>query len=113
VKLITAVLRPAAFDAVRHALAVFGVRGLTVCTVYGAPARDDQRVQVYRGQQMRADLAPMVRVDLLCPDDEVADLVHVLTRAAGPDADLTDRIWLTPVDLVVRIRTSEYGIDAL
>ena len=112
-KLITAVLRPAAFESVRNALAAFGVRGLTVGTVYGAPARDEQRIQVYRGQQMKADLDPMVRVDLLSPDDEVADLVHVLTTAAGPDAALTDRIWLTPVDLVVRIRTSEYGIDAL
>lgn len=112
-KLITAVLRPAAFESVREALAVFGARGLTVTTVYGTPAQDRRRVLVYRGQQMTADLDPMVRLDLLTPDDEAADLIHVLTRAAGENADLTDRIWLTPVDLVVRIRTSEYGLDAL
>jgi nitrogen regulatory protein PII len=111
--MITAVLRPAAFEAVREALAVFGVRGMTVCSVYGAPASDHQRVQVYRGQQMIAALDPMVRVDLLTPEDEAADLVHVLIRAAGDGEDLTDRIWLTPVELVVRIRTGEYGIDAL
>jgi nitrogen regulatory protein P-II 1 len=112
VKLITAVLSPATFEAVRDALAIFGVRGLTVCNVYAAPARIPNRVQVYRGQRMAADLDPMVRVDLVIPDDETADVVHVLIRAAGEE-DVTERVWLTPVDLVVRIRTGEYGVDAV
>jgi nitrogen regulatory protein P-II 1 len=113
VKLITAVLRPATFDAVKDALTVFGVRGLTVSAVYGAPPRAPLRVQVYRGQQMTRDLDPMVCIELLTPNDEAADLIHVLVRAAGTAEDLTGRIWLTPVDLVVRIRTREYGLDAL
>ncbi|HEX3782213.1 MAG TPA: P-II family nitrogen regulator [Pseudonocardiaceae bacterium] len=112
-KLITAVLRPATFDTVKNALAVFGVRGLTVGYVYGAPSRTPQRIQVYRGQRIEMDLDPLVRIDLLTPDDEAADLVHVIITAAGDGADLAGRIWLTPVDLLVRIRTGEYGTDAL
>jgi nitrogen regulatory protein P-II 1 len=112
-KLITAVLRPATFDSVKDALAIFGVRGLTVSYVYGPPAAMTKRVQVYRGQRIAMDLDPLVRIDLLTPDDEAADLIHVITKAAGNGADLTDKIWLTPVDLLVRIRTNEYGADAL
>jgi nitrogen regulatory protein P-II 1 len=113
VKVITVVLRPAAFDALKDALARFGVRGMTVAQVYLVTKAAPKRVEMYRGQRFASDFEPSLRVDLLAPDDEVADLVHVIDRVVGDDGGSAAYRWTTPVDWVVRVRTGEYGLDAL
>jgi nitrogen regulatory protein P-II 1 len=113
VKLISAVFRPATLQDTKDALTTFGVRGLTVCEVF-APTGNRQRVEVYRGRRVATDLQPSVRVDLLAPDDEVHDLVHIIRQVAGAATTAGEGwIWVTPVDLVLRIRTGEYGADAV
>lgn len=111
-KLITVVLRPAQFEPLKQALALFGVRGMTVCQVYRTTDRP-ARVEMYRGQRFASELEPSLRVDLLTSDDEAPDLVHVIDRVVAAHGSPTDRAWITPVDWAVRVRTGEYGVDAL
>jgi nitrogen regulatory protein P-II 1 len=106
--LITAIVAPSRVVAVRRALGLFGVRGLSTARVFG-PA-PDRRVEIYRGARWTASLAPRVRLDVLSPNEDTRDLVRVIARAAtGSDLEL----WVTRVDHVVRIRTGEVGLDAL
>jgi nitrogen regulatory protein P-II 1 len=112
VKLITVVLRPAQFDTLKEALALFGVRGMTVGQVYRATDHPT-RVEMYRGQKFASDLEPCLRIDLLTSDDEAPDLVHVIDRVVANGEPVAGRIWITPVDWAVRVRTGEYGLDAL
>jgi nitrogen regulatory protein P-II 1 len=111
VKLITVVLRPALFEVLKDALALFGVRGMTVGQTYQAAG---ERVEMYRGRRFASDLEPSLRVDLLTTDDEAPDIVHVIDRVvAGHERPAPACCWITPVDWVVRVRTGEYGRDAL
>jgi nitrogen regulatory protein P-II 1 len=111
VKLITVVLRPAQFETLKQALSLFGVRGMTVGQVYRSTDRLS-RVETYRGQRFASELEPRLRVDLLTSDDEAPDLVHVIDRVVDRDSPAA-RVWITQVDWAVRVRTGEYGLDAL
>jgi len=82
---------------------------MTVSHVHHDNGGRPDHVEIYRGQRFISDLEPSLKIELLAPDDEAADLVRVLGRLAAR----TDDIWLTEVNLVVRVRTSEYGLDAL
>jgi nitrogen regulatory protein P-II 1 len=110
-KLITAVVTPAGFDAVKKALNIFGVTGLTITEVFQRDLTDG-RNQVYRGQRFHADLLPHVRIDLIAPDHDIADLVHIITKVA-PRRGCSENIWITPVEALTRVRTGERGTDAL
>jgi nitrogen regulatory protein P-II 1 len=112
VKLITAVIRPATFDSLKEALALFGVRGMTVGSVYHTEHQPGH-VEIYRGQRFVSDMTPSLRIDLLAPEGEVADLLRVIGKLVDNTDDAAERVWLTEVNLVVRVRTGERGIDAL
>lgn len=111
-KLITVVLRPDRFEQLKNALTLFGVRGMTVCQVYRGTDRP-ARAQLYRGQRFTSELEPSLRVELLTSDDEAPDLIHVIDRVVRDRESTGDRVWITPVDWAVRVRTGEYGLDAL
>jgi nitrogen regulatory protein P-II 1 len=112
VKLITAVTDPATFDVIKDALALFGVRGMTVGQVYRA-SRRTSHTQIYRGRQFSTDLQPSLRIELVVPNDEVLDLIHVIQTILSTADREDSAAWSSPIDLVVRVRTSEHGIDAL
>jgi nitrogen regulatory protein P-II 1 len=112
VKLITVVLRPALFDPLKEALALFGVRGMTVAQVYRA-GDSAGRVEMYRGQRFSSDLEPSLRIELLAENDEAPDLVRVISRIVATSSPAVSRVWITEVNLVVRVRTGEYGADAI
>jgi nitrogen regulatory protein P-II 1 len=110
--LITAVLPPSRVDVVTNALALFGVHGLTMSHTY-APARPGAVVEVYRGSRWTKAFVPWVRLDVLTPNADAADLVRVIARAAGR-VDVSDvLVWVTRIDYVVRIRTGELGVEAI
>jgi nitrogen regulatory protein P-II 1 len=112
-KLITAVFQPATLQNAKNALTSFGVRGLTVSEVF-ARTGDSLLVEVYRGRRVAYDLRPSIRVDLLADDDEVHDLVHIIRQVASTATMSGDGwVWVTPVDLVLRVRTGERGADAM
>ncbi|MBT0769793.1 P-II family nitrogen regulator [Kineosporia sp. J2-2] len=111
-KLITAVIKPHKLDEVKAALETFGVQGMTVSEASGY-GRQKGHTEVYRGAEYTVDLVPKSRVEVLVDDTDVVDVVDVITKAAATGRIGDGKVWTTPVDDVVRVRTGERGADAL
>lgn len=111
-KLITAVIKPFKLDDVKAALQAFGVHGLTVTEASGY-GRQRGHTEVYRGAEYQIDLVPKVRVEVLCDDADVDDLIGVVMKAAQTGRIGDGKVWSVPVETVVRVRTGERGPDAL
>ena len=111
-KLITAVVKPYKLDEVKTALQAFGVHGLTVAEASGY-GRQRGHTEVYRGAEYTVDLVPKVRIELLAEDHDVEDLLNVIAKAAQTGKIGDGKIWVTPVETVVRVRTGERGAEAL
>ncbi|MFD7860749.1 P-II family nitrogen regulator [Streptomyces sp. NPDC057682] len=111
-KLITAVIRPHRLDEVKAALQERGVHGLTV-TEAGGYGRQHGHTEVYRGAEYRVDLVPKVRVEVVVADAEADDVIDALTDAARTGRIGDGKVWVQPVETVVRVRTGERGPDAL
>jgi nitrogen regulatory protein P-II 1 len=112
VKLVTAVIKPFRLDEVKNALKAAGVQGMTVGEVQGF-GRQAGHTEIYRGAEYTVDFVPKVRVEALCDDADVDRLVEVITEAARTGKIGDGKIWVIPVERVVRIRTGELDNDAL
>ena len=111
-KLITAVIKPYKIDEVKTALQAFGVHGLTVSESSGY-GRQRGHTEVYRGAEYTIDLVPKVKLDLLVEDHDVETLLDVVAKAAQTGKIGDGKVWVTPVETVVRVRTGERGAEAL
>ena len=111
-KLITAVIKPHKLDEVKAALEAFGVQGLTVSEASGY-GRQKGHTEVYRGAEYTVDLVPKVRVEVLVDDADAADVTEVVVKAAQTGRIGDGKVWVVPVEDVVRVRTGERGVDAL
>ena len=111
-KLITAVIKPFKLEAVKEALRHFGVHGITVSEASGY-GRQRGHTEVYRGAEYTVDLVPKLRLEVLCEDDDAADLVKVIVNAAATGKIGDGKVWVSPVEDVVRVRTGERGGSAL
>lgn len=111
-KLITAIIKPYKLDEVKSALQAFGVHGLTVTEANGY-GRQRGHTEVYRGAEYTIDLVPKVKLDLLVEDHDVDTLIDVIAKAAQTGKIGDGKVWVTPVETVVRVRTGERGADAL
>ena len=111
-KLITAVIKPFKLDDVKSALESFGVHGITVTEASGY-GRQKGHTEVYRGAEYTVDLVPKVRVEVLVDDADADDVIEVITKSAQTGRIGDGKVWSTPVDTVVRVRTGERGVDAL
>jgi len=111
-KLVTAVIKPHVLAEVKAALEASGVQGLTVSEVQGH-GRQKGHTEVYRGAEYQVDFLPKARVEVLVADDDVEQTVEAITRAARSGTIGDGKIWVVPVDDVVRVRTGERGHDAL
>jgi nitrogen regulatory protein P-II 1 len=111
-KLITAIIKPHALDAVKTALEAVGVAGMTVSEAQGY-GRQRGHTEVYRGAEYQVDFVPKVRVEVLVDEPTVVAAVEALTAAARSGRIGDGKIWVVPVDDVVRVRTGEHGHDAL
>jgi len=112
VKLITAVIKPHKLEDVRVALEAFGITGMTVTESSGY-GRQKGHTEVYRGAEYDITLIPKVRLEVVVPDAEAADLVDVIVKSAQTGRIGDGKVWSTPVDTVVRVRTGDRGVDAL
>jgi nitrogen regulatory protein P-II 1 len=112
VKLVTAVIKPHKLDEVKAALESFGIQGLTVSEASGY-GRQRGHTEVYRGAEYTVDLVPKVRVEVLVDDADAGDVVEVVVKAAQTGRIGDGKVWVVPVDEVVRVRTGERGVDAL
>jgi len=111
-KLVTAVIKPFKLDDVRSALESFGVHGMTVSEASGY-GRQKGHTEVYRGAEYTVDLVPKVRLEVLLDDADVDDVVEVIVKTSQTGRIGDGKVWVAPIDTVVRVRTGERGIDAL
>ena len=111
-KLITAIIKPAKLDDVKTALRNVGVTGMTVSEVSGV-GRQGGHVEVYRGAEYPIDLIQKVRIEILANKEKVDSLIEVIVKSASVGAIGDGKIWVTPVEQVVRVRTGEMGETAI
>jgi len=110
--LVTAILKPFALDDVRSGLELADVAGMTVGEVSGY-GRQRGHTEFYRGADYHVDFVPKVRVELVVDDATVDRVVDALLKAARTGKIGDGKVWVTPVETVVRVRTGERGADAL
>ena len=111
-RLVTAVVKPFKLEDVKKALEILGVHGLTVTEVQGF-GRQKGHTEVYRGAEYTVDFVPKVRVEVLVDDGDADHVVAALVDAARTGKIGDGKVWVTPVEAVVRVRTGERGPDAL
>ena len=111
-KLITAVVKPFKLDDVRTALSEVGVQGMTVTEVKGF-GRQKGHTELYRGAEYVVDFLPKVKVELAVDDSLVEQAVEAITKAAQTGKIGDSKIFITPLEEIIRIRTGETGPDAI
>jgi nitrogen regulatory protein P-II 1 len=111
-KLVTAVIKPFKLDAVREALEAVGAKGMTVSEVQGH-GRQKGHTEVYRGAEYQVAFTPKVRVEVVVEDESVTGVIDAIAKSARTDKIGDGKIWVTPVESIMRIRTGETGSDAI
>lgn len=111
-KRIESIVRPERLDAVKEALIALGHSGLTVCEVKGHGIQKGIKQQ-WRGEEYVIDLLPKISITAVVNDHEVADVIDAVVAAARTDRIGDGKIFVSPIEEVVRIRTGEKGSDAL
>ena len=110
--LVTAILKPFALDDVRTGLDDLDVSGMTVGEVSGY-GRQRGHTEFYRGADYHMEFVPKVRVEVIVDDAAVDRVVDAVLKAARTGKIGDGKVWVTPVETVVRVRTGERGADAL
>lgn len=111
-KLITAIVKPFTLDDVKTSLEDAGVLGMTVSEIQGY-GRQKGHTEVYRGAEYSVDFVPKVRIEVVVDDSIVDKVVDSIVRAARTGKIGDGKVWVSPVDTIVRVRTGERGHDAL
>lgn len=111
-KKIEAIIKPFKLDDVREALTDLGVNGLTITEVKGF-GRQKGHTEIYRGAEYAVDFLPKVKVELVLPDDMVERAVEAIIAVARTGKIGDGKIFVSPVEEVIRIRTSEQGEAAI
>lgn len=111
-KMITAIIKPFKLDDVREALAEVGVRGMTVEEVKGF-GRQKGHTELYRGAEYNVEFLPKVRIQTAVEDAKVESVIEAITQSASSGKIGDGKIFVSPIEQAVRIRTGESGDDAL
>ena len=111
-KKIEAILRPHKLDEVREALQESGVHGLTISEVKGV-GRQQGHTEVYRGSEYKVDFLPKIKLEVAVSDSMLDQVVTLIVKSAKTGSVGDGKIFVIPVEEVVRIRTEEVGEDAL
>jgi nitrogen regulatory protein P-II 1 len=112
VKLIVGIIKPFKLDDVKDALKDLGVHGITVSDVQGF-GRQRGHTEVYRGAEYTIDFVPKVRIEVLVDDDDTERVTQALIETARTGKIGDGKVWVTDVDLAVRIRTGERDVEAV
>jgi nitrogen regulatory protein P-II 1 len=110
--LVTAIVKPFALGDVRAGLDLLDIAGMTVSEVSGY-GRQRGHTEIYRGADYRVDLVPKVRIEIVVDDATVEKVIGAVTQAARTGKIGDGKVWITPVETLVRVRTGERGADAL
>jgi nitrogen regulatory protein P-II 1 len=111
-KLVVAVVKPFKLDDVKEAVQAIGVQGMTITEVQGF-GRQRGHTEVYRGAEYNIDFVPKIKLEILVDDAQALDVVDELSNAARTEKIGDGKVWVLPVEHLVRIRTSEFGVEAL
>ncbi len=111
-KLITAVVKPFKLDDVREALSEIGVQGITVTEVKGF-GRQKGHTELYRGAEYVVDFLPKVKIEVAVADAAAEQTIEAITKSANTGKIGDGKIFVTPLEQIIRIRTGEAGEDAI
>ena len=111
-KLLTAIVKPFALDDVREALQDLGILSMTVSEARGY-GRQKGHTEVYRGAEYSVEFVAKVRLEVLLDDDQVDNAINAVIGAARTGKIGDGKVWVTPVETAVRVRTGERGCDAV
>ena len=107
-KKVTAMIKPFKLDDVREALSDIGIQGMTVTEIKGF-GRQKGHTEVYRGAEYAVDFLPKIQIDIVLSDDQIERVIEVIIETARTGKVGDGKIFVTPVDQVIRIRTGETG----
>ena len=111
-KLITAIIKPFKLEAVKEALTAVGVEGMTVTEVKGF-GRQKGHTEVYRGSEYTVDFLPKVKVEIAVADDAAGKALDAIVKAAKTGKIGDGKVFVVPLEDIVRIRTGECGEAAI
>ena len=111
-RLVTAIIKPFTLDRVRETLRQAGVHGMTVSEVSGF-GRQKGHTEIYRGAEYEVTFTPKMRIEIVVDDARADKVVSVITEAARTGSIGDGKIWVTPVETLLRVRTGERDSDAL
>lgn len=111
-KLVTAIIKPFKMDDVRAALSDIGVQGVTVTEVKGF-GRQRGHTELYRGAEYVVDFLPKLKLEIAASDDQVEAIVEAIISSASTGKIGDGKIFVAPLEQVVRIRTGETGVEAI
>jgi nitrogen regulatory protein P-II 1 len=111
-KKIEAVVKPFKLDEVKNALTKIGIQGMTVTEVKGF-GRQRGHTEVYRGAEYKIDFLPKVKIELIITDELLTQAIETIERVAKTGKIGDGKIFISPVEEVIRIRTGERGRDAI
>jgi len=111
-KKIEAIVKPFKLDEVKNALTKIGVQGMTMTEVVGF-GRQKGHTETYRGAEYKTDFLPKSKIEIIVPDELVTQVIETIERAAKTGKIGDGKIFIMPVDEVIRIRTGERGKDAI
>ena len=107
-KKVTAMIKPFKLDDVREALSDIGIQGMTVTEVKGF-GRQKGHTEVYRGAEYAVDFLPKIQIDIVLSDAQIERVIEVIIETARTGKVCDGKIFISPVDQVIRIRTGETG----
>jgi nitrogen regulatory protein P-II 1 len=111
-KLITGIIKPFKLDEVKEALEAYGITGMTVSEVSGY-GRQRGHSEVYRGAEYAVDFVPKLRLEVVVEDLDTSSVVDVIVKTAHTGRIGDGKVWVLPIDDIVRVRTGEHGEGAL
>jgi len=111
-KKIEAIIKPFKLDEVKEAISDLGIKGMTVCEVKGF-GRQKGHTELYRGAEYVVDFLPKIKIELIVPDQDVSQVIEAITNAAQTGRIGDGKIFVIPVEEIIRIRTGETGENAI
>jgi nitrogen regulatory protein P-II 1 len=111
-KKVEAIIKPFKLDEVKEALSAIGVQGLTVSEIKGF-GRQKGHTELYRGAEYVVDFLPKVKLEIIAADEKVTEIIGAIEKAAKTGRIGDGKIFVLPIEEVIRIRTGERGNDAI
>jgi len=111
-RLVTALVKPFKLDDVKESLSALGLPGITITEAKGF-GRQRGHTEVYRGAEYTVEFVPKVRIEVLTDDDDARRVADTIVEAARTGQMGDGKVWISPVDTIIRVRTGEMDHDAI